>query len=216
MLSRFKKYNEAVLARVQEWQEKLVIKLNCNKCKIMEQVDCPTTENHGWEQVLEWGNKNRVQQDPVENRNHKTNQTWSPSGPPSTGTCPQDENKIHKDPWPPSGSTSTGTPPTESTRNVAQELLENKCCGELIQDRISRTCEECGIGINKWEAEFSVIGNDVKALYPSISSEKTGRIIREKIENTKLKFEGFCPKKGLAYIAMNRKLTDLNGIEQLC
>ena len=70
--------------------------------------------------------------------------------------------------------------------------------------------------MNKLQVTFSVFGNDVKALYPSIQSEKSGKTIRERVENSALKLEGFCPKKGLAYIAMNRSLTsDIAQIEHL-
>ena len=54
---------------------------------------------------------------------------------------------------------------------------------------------------------YSIVGCDVKALYPSIKSKSTGEIIRKKIEETSLKFEGFSCEKGLAYIAMNTHLT---------
>ena len=52
-----------------------------------------------------------------------------------------------------------------------------------------------------------IIGSDVKALYPSIKSEKTGKIVRDRVENSKIKLEGFNVKMGLAYIAMNLELT---------
>ena len=54
---------------------------------------------------------------------------------------------------------------------------------------------------------YSIVGCDVKALYPSIKSKSTGEIIRKKIEETSLKFEGFSCEKGLAYIAINTHLT---------
>ena len=57
------------------------------------------------------------------------------------------------------------------------------------------------------EKQYSVIGSDVKALYPSIESEPTGKIIRDRIEKSSIKLEGFDMKMGLAYIAMNTHLT---------
>ena len=52
-----------------------------------------------------------------------------------------------------------------------------------------------------------MFGSDVKALYPSIKLESTGKIIRKMVEKTKLTFEGFNYECGLAYISMNTHLT---------
>ena len=48
-----------------------------------------------------------------------------------------------------------------------------------------------------------MIGSDVKALYPSITSENTGKIVRERTMKTDMSFEGVCNRKALAYIALN-------------
>ena len=87
-----------------------------------------------------------------------------------------------------------------------ESLVNNPCCGEQIQAELSTHCEQCGPAIGTPE-EYTVLGSDVKALYPSITSENTGKIIRRRIENSTLEFEGFCWKRGLAYIDMNKKLT---------
>ena len=63
--------------------------------------------------------------------------------------------------------------------------------------------------------EFSVLGNDVKALYPSITSENNGRIVRERVENSRVQLEGFNWKKGLAYISMNKNLTETGSLEEI-
>ena len=66
------------------------------------------------------------------------------------------------------------------------------------------------------EQEYSVIGSDVKALYPSIESELTGKIIRTRVEKSSIEFNGFNIKKGLAYISMNTHLTtNLDEIKHL-
>ena len=59
----------------------------------------------------------------------------------------------------------------------------------------------------KSDKKTCIIGSDVKALYPSIKSESTGKIIRSRLEKSKIKLEGFNMKMGLAYIAMNQHLT---------
>ena len=45
------------------------------------------------------------------------------------------------------------------------------------------------------------------ALFPSIKSKNTGRIVRERVEKSPLKFEGFNWKQGARYIVMNKHLT---------
>ena len=184
MLARMVEYNRQVVLIRQEWQEHRLRKIRCSKCKVMEYIDCPNTENHGWEIILQ--------------------DQWPPRGSPSPGTQ--------------SSTVSTTQSPCPSPDEIEQEvdrIWNNNCCGEQVQEQMRTSCTECGKGITKWEAEFCIVGNDVKALYPSIKSKKTGQIIRKRIEKTSLKFDGFCAKKGLAYIAMNQELTDINEIEHL-
>ena len=78
MLARIVEYNKLVLQDRQEWQEKRIAKLRCIKCNIMEYVDCPNTENHGWESLKSG--------------------PWPPRGSPSLGTqtSRDDKNKEAK------------------------------------------------------------------------------------------------------------------------
>ena len=69
--------------------------------------------------------------------------------------------------------------------------------------------------ITSKKTTYSVFGSDVKALFPSIKSENTGRIIRERVEKSKIQLDGFDMKKGLAYISMNQELTNVGGVEHL-
>ena len=164
MLHRIHQYNKDVTLARKTWLENKTRKLQCRKCKIMESVDCPRTEEHGWDLLINTNNTNNTQEQTQE----------------------------------------------------AEKITNNECCGQEIEAELEFDCTECGPGVNKLQVTFSVFGNDVKALYPSIQSEKSGKIIRERVENSALKLEGFCPKKGLAYIAMNRSLTsDIAQIEHL-
>ena len=128
--------------------------------------------------------------------------------------------KILQSTWPPRGSPSPGTCPREQKvqqeiQDLVESLVNNPCCGEQIQAELSTHCEQCGPAISTPE-EYTVLGSDVKALYPSITSENTGKIIRRRIENSTLEFEGFCWKRGLAYIDMNKNLTtDIDELENI-
>ena len=116
-----------------------------------------------------------------------------PRGPPSPGTRPSRQEKLIN--------------PTEDQLCEIENLVENKCCGEYITKELEHDCQECGPGLRTTDIEYSIIGNDVKALYPSITAENTGRIVRTRAERTNLEFEGFDTRIGLAYLAMNKKLT---------
>ena len=64
--------------------------------------------------------------------------------------------------------------------------------------------------------EVTLIGNDVTALYPSLSAENTARIIRDEIMKSEIKFEGFDTNRGRAYLQINRDLIeDIESIEHL-
>ena len=56
--------------------------------------------------------------------------------------------------------------------------------------------------------EITLIGNDVTALYPSLSAKNTARIIKEAIVKSEVDFRGFDVDKGRAYIAINSDLVE--------
>ena len=64
--------------------------------------------------------------------------------------------------------------------------------------------------------ELIVLGNDVIALFPSLTSKRTGQIIREQVLKSKMKYEGFDFKEIRRYVAANRELTgDLKCLEDV-
>ena len=105
--------------------------------------------------------------------------------------------------------------PDKNTIELARTLTRNTCCGEQIVEKLRTDCSNCGPGISEInEPELCLIGNDVKALFPSIKSKNTGKLIRKAVENTSMEFEGFDQQKALAYISMNQDLTsDLEELE---
>ena len=63
---------------------------------------------------------------------------------------------------------------------------------------------------------LSVIGNDVISLFPSLDSVNTGKIVREEVEKSTIKIDGFNVRLGLRYIVMNQEYTgDLEPIRKL-
>ena len=80
-------------------------------------------------------------------------------------------------------------------------------CGPRIEKKMMMECEGCGDKWVKEDYEISLLGNDVKALFPNITSATTGKIVREEVERSPMEIEGFDYKYGLRYISMNRKYT---------
>ena len=99
-----------------------------------------------------------------------------------------------------------------------EERLRSKDPQDLDKNKLmaSQGVPEPWDPAQEQEKQYSVIGSDVKALYPSIESEPTGKIIRQRVEKSPIKLEGFDMKMGLAYVAMNKNLTtELDKISEL-
>ena len=59
-----------------------------------------------------------------------------------------------------------------------------------------------------WEdQEICLLGLAVVALFPSMQSANTGRIIRQQVLKSPLKIDGFDFREGARYIVVNRKYT---------
>ena len=76
---------------------------------------------------------------------------------------------------------------------------------EAMKERLEAECEDCG-GKTE-EMELCLLGLDVEALFPSMTSARTGEIVRRRMMKSKMKVEGFQWKVGLVYILMNKHLT---------
>ena len=60
-----------------------------------------------------------------------------------------------------------------------------------VVERLGWTCEECGPGMSARDLDVCVLGNDVVALFPSITSKNTGGIVRKRVEKKPSKNRGF-------------------------
>ena len=94
--------------------------------------------------------------------------------------------------------------------NEINEILENQldsdCCRKKIWKQMENDCKECGKGIHEEDQQICLVGNDVVALFPSMKAKNTGIIVRKRVENSPLKFEGFDYRQAARYIIMNRHL----------
>ena len=93
---------------------------------------------------------------------------------------------------------------------AAEVETDQLCDQEEKLEYTVRNCGSCGKKKVKEEImlqERCLIGCDVVALFPSLSSRRTGEIVRERVMKSSLEFEGFDYKQGLRYIILNKHLT---------
>ena len=76
-----------------------------------------------------------------------------------------------------------------------------------MTDCVRQDCDECGQGWVKEDYTLCVIGNDVISLFPSLDSITTGKIVREEVQRSTIKIEGFSTRMGLRYLSMNESYT---------
>ena len=107
-------------------------------------------------------------------------------------------------------------PNMELSGKEMQIVMECDECGPSMTEYLLSDCAECGTSWVREDYTLSVIGNDVISLFPSLDSVNTSKIVREEVEKSTIKIEGFNEKLGLRYIVMNEEYTgDLGPIEEL-
>jgi hypothetical protein len=99
------------------------------------------------------------------------------------------------------------TPNPEKLREFWDKTHDCQTCDTRITARIGNDCENCGKSVCKQELERVLLGNNVVGLFPNIKSKNSARIVRYKVEESSLEFEGFDYKQGGRYIVMNRHYT---------
>ena len=70
-----------------------------------------------------------------------------------------------------------------------------------------KECTDCGEGLYWEDHEVCLLGLDVVALFPSMKSLTTGRIVRDHVLRSPLKIEGFNWRQGARYIVVNKRYT---------
>ena len=67
-----------------------------------------------------------------------------------------------------------------------------------------------------WRDQFILLGTDVKALFPSMSAERTGRAVRDQVEKSLIIWEDIDEMWLTLYIHLNREIcTNIDEIEHL-
>ena len=98
-----------------------------------------------------------------------------------------------------------------SSEDLLAKIREcNKKVMKKIEEKMKR-----GEEID-WERELVVFGNDVVALFPSMTSANTGRIIRRQMQKSSMKIEGLDFQHVILYVMLNRHMTgDLGSLRRL-
>ena len=106
------------------------------------------------------------------------------------------------------------TEPSQGQEHDKNKMLGfwNKCaecdkCGPRVTARVETDCGQCGAPVSKRELERVLLGNDVVGLFPNIKSKNSARIVRGRVEESDIVFEGFDYKQGGRYIVINKHLT---------
>ena len=94
---------------------------------------------------------------------------------------------------------------TEEEIDRKLEELRESLSETEYRERLEENCEGCGLPVE--ELEMCMLGLDVEALFPSMTSARTGELVRKRMMRSTMKVEGFNYKMGLVYIQMNRDLT---------
>ena len=88
-----------------------------------------------------------------------------------------------------------------SSEDLLAEVHE---CNRKVTEKIKAKMQR-GEEID-WEKELIMFGSDVVALFPSLTSENTGRIVRRQIQKSSMKFKGMDFKQIILYVMLNRHL----------
>ena len=86
----------------------------------------------------------------------------------------------------------------------------NECeeCERTMKRKMSRDCKECGAGVEEGDDQFSMIGMDAVALFPSLSGKITAKLVRKRVEESKISWHGFNWKKATIYLLSNKHLVE--------
>ena len=88
-----------------------------------------------------------------------------------------------------------------------RNITRCKRCAERLKVKLERDCDTCGPAWYKEDYELVLIGNDVVALFPSLTSKRSGELVREEVEESDIVVEGFNHRLGVRYIKMMKHLT---------
>ena len=194
MLSSTKEANKVMLKVKEEWRRRRLEKLRCMICKYRKE---PITPCHTCEE--ETSQNGDAHTAGGEQTGHY------PGSHCETETC--QERDAHTA-W---GEQTGHYPGSHCEEDAHTTKMETKydCdkCGQEWRDKMEIDCEECGPGIFWEDQEICLIGLDVVALFPSMQSKTTGKIIRQYVRDSPLKIEGFDWREGARYIVINKKYT---------
>jgi vacuolar-type H+-ATPase subunit H len=101
----------------------------------------------------------------------------------------------------------------EKTTKMMEIRYDCDECGREWRDRMEEECAACGEGLFWEDQAICLLGLDVVALFPSMTSINTGKIIRKHVLQSPIIIEGFDWRQGARYLVINKKYTgDIRGL----
>ena len=73
--------------------------------------------------------------------------------------------------------------------------------------KLEKDCITCGQGILREDKELCMLGLNGVALFPSMKSKNTGKIIMRQLWKIPLKINGFNWKHGVSFLVVNKEYT---------
>ena len=112
--------------------------------------------------------------------------------------------------------------PEKLVKEVPKTQPENIPAGPTVEDipedlpGVTPGKEDAPLVLNiDKSVKLSLVGSDVIALYPSLTADRTAAIVRRKIEESEIKFEGFNYDMGRAYLAINLNEMNAEQVDKL-
>ena len=110
--------------------------------------------------------------------------------------------------------------------NVLSDIIESLCSSvvdpyevissEDLLSRIAKFNEWAKVQDNDWRDDWMLLGTDVKALFPSLSKERTSKAVRNQARKIPIKWNNIDKRWLTLYIHLNRGLsTDISKIKHL-
>ena len=216
MLHNVNKGNIKKEELIKRWKSKKFEKESCIKCKIWK-LRCRNCAEKRAEASPGLGmceeRRNETQNTSLSSSLHKsppTNLTRSP--PPLKSVKEILEGLIEEAVKKPSWIMDLEEEIIDNVMMVAfmkhkEEVKDCEECEELVAEELKkRSCETCE-ELYKEDKIFSLVGMDAVSLFPSMSADETGKIVRKRVEMSKLKVDGFNWKKASIYIKINKDYT---------
>ena len=101
----------------------------------------------------------------------------------------------------------------DEVEDIIDGRTDCKECEKEKRKIRERECRKCGDGVSEEENQYALVGMDAVALFPSLSGKTTASIVRKRVFESEVSWEGFNWRKAAIYILANKHLVGKIGRE---